>query len=383
MASPTSAPELYKLVQEENWTKVLQRASSETTEAQYVEPNTHVTPLHLAVLCRKTSNPAARLAAIRALVVAAPDSSLEKTADLGNTPLHYACNSVDEKGMEDDLAIIKVMLEMSPKAATIVNKHGHSPLDVHIIAVSKIKRQSDLLSFRRPKKSKSPTPTSILKTLLEHDLVGASLSRPLDVLFECNSLAVLEQVALEEAQASSSKLRARRQARSSGESAASAVSSGSTNFANFWVWEWAIIMLKSEILRAKPSKNKSSVPAFAALHVSASVKDCPLPFLMLAMRAYPTQVRNPDIQTGNLPLHTVAGWDVSDPASISRKSMALSALVSEYPQATKIRNKQGKTPLSMALETGTSWDSGVRRLTTFQREGSFKQDERGRREKTQ
>jgi hypothetical protein len=380
MASPVTAPELFKLVQEENWTKVLQRASSEISEAQYVDPNTQVTPLHLAVLCRKTSNPAARIAAIRALIVAAPDSSIQKTADLGNTALHYACNSVDEKGMDDDLVIIKLMLETNPKGATLVNKHGHSPLDVHIIAVSKIKRQSDVPSFRRAKKSKSPTPTLILKTLSEHDLAGGSLARTLDVFFECNSLAVLEQVALEEAQASSSKLRARRQARSSGESVASAVPSGSTNFMNFWVWEWALILLKSEVHRTK-AKTKASASTFAALHTSASVKDCPLPFLMLAMRAYPNQLRIPDTQTGNLPLHTVAGWDVSDPASISRKSMVLSALVSEYPQATKLRNKQGKTPLSLALETGTSWDNGVRRLTTFQREGSFKQNERGRREK--
>lgn len=378
MANSVSVPELYKLIQEENWTKVLQRASLETVEAQYIEPINLVTPLHLAVLKRKTSNPAARIAAIRALIVASPDVSLKKTADLGNTPLHYACNSVDEKTMEDDLTVIKLMLEANPKSSTMVNKHGQSPLDVHIIAVSNVKRQSDLLSFRRPKKSKSPTPTAILKMLVEHDLVGGSLARPLDVLFECNSLSVLEQVALEEAQSSSSKLRARRQARSSGESVASAVSIGSTNFTNFWVWEWALIMLRSEVNRMKP-KNKVHAPAFAAMHVSASVKDCPLPFLMLSMRAYPNQVRTPDIQTGNLPLHTVAGWDVSDPASISRKSMALSALVSEYPQATKMRNKQGKTPLSLALETGTSWDNGVKRLTTFQREGSLKLSDRGRR----
>ena len=110
------------------------------------------------------------------------------------------------------------------------------------------------------------------------------------------------------------------------------------------------------------------------MHAVAQVKDCPLPFLMLAMRAYPNQVRAPDAFTGNLPLHTVAGWETSDPSSISRKSMALSALVSEYPQATKVKNKSGKTPMSLALETGTSWDNGVRRLTTFQREGSFRRE---------
>jgi hypothetical protein len=107
------------------------------------------------------------------------------------------------------------------------------------------------------------------------------------------------------------------------------------------------------------------------MHAAARVKDCPLPFLILAMRSSPMQVRTADAETGNYPVHFIAGWDISDHSSVSRKSMALSALVSEYPQATKIRNKIGKTPLSLALETGTTWDQGVRRLTSFQKEHSF------------
>uniref|UniRef100_A0A6U5PFZ2 Uncharacterized protein n=1 Tax=Grammatophora oceanica TaxID=210454 RepID=A0A6U5PFZ2_9STRA len=248
--------------------------------------------------------------------------------------------------------------------------------------------------------NKTTPPTALLKALLaahnnNNNKGGPGLAKPLEILLECNSLAVLEQVALEEAQASSSKLRARRQARAKGEGASvmSALStpSGSTNFSTFWVWEWALVIFKSDFMkkfhthahyannqnksssRDQQQQNQQSPPTFQPLHAAAQVKDCPLAFLILSMRAYPQQVRTPaDDIHGNLPLHTVAGWDVTDPSSVSRKSMALSTLVSEYPQASKVRNKQGKTPLSLALETGTSWDNGVRRLTSFQREGSFR-----------
>lgn len=369
-ASP-DAPELYMLVEEQNWSMVMQRASSHPEEADYIDPNSKCCALHAAVIGRETSNPGGRMSAIGALLMANPDSGVLTNEENGFTPLHYACLIEDDSpnSLEEEHAVVRLLLEHCAKAANVLSREGYAPLDVHIIAMSRLKRRGDMGTFRRAKKSqKAAAATAIMKALLDEDLNGG-LARPLDLLFECNSLAVLEQVALEEAQASSSKLRARRQARSTGGSVASAYSSGSTNFTNFWVWEWALILLKSE--HNRKFRHYKPIPPFNVMHTAAQVKDCPLPFLMLSMRAFPNQVRAPDAFTGNLPLHTVAGWETSDPSSISRKSMALSALVSEYPQATKVRNKSGKTPLSLALETGTSWDNGVRRLTTFQRDGSF------------
>jgi hypothetical protein len=372
-APSPSAVEMYKAAMDQNWNKVLQRVTEKPDECKYVDPASTFTPLHLVVLGRDYSNPSGRLSAVRAILVAHPDSAKTQNFADGHTPLHLACMIEDEapEKLEEDLAVVRLILEMSPKAINILSRNGYSPLDLHIIAVSKQKREGDLSSFRRPRQArKAGTSMAILKTLLEEDMQG-SLARPLDVLFECNSLAVLEQLALEEAQASSSKLRTRRQARSNGSSVANTFSAASTNFTNFWVWEWALILFKSDYHRRNTQYNRPA-PTFSAMHAAAQVKDCPIPFLMLTMRAYPSQVRAPDDSNGNLPLHTVAGWETTDPSSISRKSMALSALVSEYPGATKIRNKSGKTPLSLALETGTSWDNGVRRLTTFSREPSFR-----------
>lgn len=367
------AAEMYKAAVDQNWSKVLQRVTEKPDECKYVDPACTYTPLHIVVMGRDSSNPSGRLSAVRAILVAHPDSAKAQNDADGLTPLHLACMVEDDapEKLEEDLAVVRLILEMSTKAINITNRNGYSPLDVHIIAVSKQKRKGDLSSFRRPRQTrKAGTSVAILKTLLEEDLQG-SLARHLDVLFECNSLAVLEQLALEEAQASSSKLRARRQARSNGSNVANTFSAASTNFTNFWVWEWVLILFRSDYHRRNAQYSRS-MPSFSAMHAAVQVKDCPIPFLMLTMRAYPSQVRKADDSNGNLPLHTVAGWETTDPSSISRKSMALSALVSEYTGATKIRNKSGKTPLSLALETGTSWDHGVRRLTTFSRESSFR-----------
>ncbi len=368
-----NAVELYKFAADHNWNKVLQRVAEKPEECTYVDQNSRYTPLHVVALGRGSPNPSGRLSAVRAILVANPDYAKIQDDSNGLTPLHLACMTQDDgpERIEEDVAVVRLILELSPKALNVMSRDGYSPLDVHIIYMSKQKRQGDMSSFRRPRKgARVGTSTSILSTLLEEDFVGG-LARPMDLLFECNSLAVLEQIALEEAQASSSKLRGRRQARSNGTSLSAVSPSPSTNFANFWVWEWALIMLKFDYRRRAGNNNRSPLPPFSALHAAAHIKDCPIPFLMLAIRAFPNQVRTPDDSNGNLPLHTIAGWETTDPSSISRKSMALSVLVTEYSEATKIRNRSGKTPLSLALETGTSWGNGVRRLTTFSREPSF------------
>lgn len=223
----------------------------------------------------------------------------------------------------------------------------------------------------RPKKKACDATLSILKAILEEENSTTGLAKVLDTLFECNSLAVLEQVSLEEAQALVMRVRARRQALSSVVNLQPA--SGSTSFANFWVWEWALMLFEADYSRRYGSSTVTSsdlstaAPPFYALHVAVQVKDCPIPFIILAMRAYPEQVQKVDERTGNLPLHFVSAWDVSDPSTVSRKSMALNVLVSEYLQAGRVRNQRGKTPMSLALESGTSWDNGIRRLTSFRK----------------
>lgn len=367
-SSDPDTPELYKLTLSESWVKVVQRATNEPSEAQYVSPTTKLTCLHLAVKARKTSSPSSRIAAIRALLEAYPEAATLQDAEFEHTPLAYACLADDMTSLEEDAEVTRLVVELNPKSLRVLSKHGYSPLELHIMAMSRLKRRGDAMGIRRSK-SKGSTrdaTTSILKALLKEEHSTTSIAKALDTLFECNSLAVLEQVALEESLAATRRLRARRQARSSGGSIQTI--NGTTNFANFWVWQWVLIILEADHTRRYA--NTTFSPPFLAMHAAAQTKDCPLPFLSLAMRAYPAQVRQVDGRTGNLPLHFVAAWDVSDPSTISRKSMALNSLLTEYPQAGSVRNKRGKTPMSLSLESGTSWDNGVRRLTSFRKEGS-------------
>jgi len=370
-SSDSGAPELYKLVQSESWVKVVQRVTKHADEAQYVSPDTKMTCLHVAVKACKTSNTSARIAAIRALVEAYPEAATLQDSEFEHTPLAYVClvDAESSKNLEDDSEVVRLMLEFNRKSLQVFSKDGYSPLELHIMAMSRMKRKGDALGIRRSKKSQKRDPaTSILRALLKEEHSTTSIAKALDTLFECNSLAVLEQVALEESLASTLRLRARRQARSSGGSVQTI--DGTTNFATFWVWEWALMLLEADYVRRYADVTPS--PPFLPMHAAAQIKDCPVPFLILAMRAYPDQVRQVDERTGNLPLHFVAAWDVSDPSTVSRKSMALNALVTEYPHAGSVRNNRGKTPMSLSLESGTSWDNGVRRLTSFRKEGSVR-----------
>lgn len=363
----SNGPELYKLVQSESWVKVVQRVTKEPSEAQYVSPAAKQTCLHLAAKTRKSST-SARIVAIRALAEAYPEAAILQDAEFGHTPLSYVCLVGDSpKNIEDDSEVARILIEFNPKSLQVVSRDGYSPLELHIMAISRLKRKGDALGIRRSKKSQKRDPTtSILRALLKEPHSSTMIAKALDTLFECNTLAVLEQVALEESLASTLRLRARRQARASGGSIHAP--HGTTNFANFWVWEWALMLLEADHIRRYADITPS--PPFLPMHTAAQVKDCPVPFLVLAMRAYPDQVRQADERTGNLPLHFVAAWDVSDQSTVSRKSMALNALVTEYPHAGSVRNRRGKTPMSLSLESGTSWDNGVRRLTSFRKEGS-------------
>lgn len=358
-------PEIFKLIKDHNWEGVSARASSFPDETRRVVPADGYTALHLAVMDRATAGSDAKVDAIRALLVANSDAAVVKCSKYGYTPLAYACMVEDENPtLLYAESVVKLILKHKPESISCLSPDGLSPLDIHIMTFSKMKRYSNQPPQRRPKKGQKKAPsTAVLDALLGEENPNG-LGKALEVLYECNAQSILEAVAFEEAHASSAKRKARRVARSDGSTVSSSpmVSSTSSALASWWVWEWTVFILKSDHLRK--FMDKKPIPRFNVMHAAAQVRDCPLPFLMLSMRAYPSQVRTQDALGGNLPLHIIAGWEAGhDPTSVSRKSMALSALLAEYPEGTRIRNKVGKTPLSLALETGTPWNNGVRRLT--------------------
>ena len=359
----TTKPKLFKLLQAEEpqWVEILDEACK-IQSARYVDQKTNLTPLHLAVMAKDPQRNDARVAVIRSLL----QSDLQCTEivcnELGYTPLMYACITNNLEDLKHDVPVVRLLLEYNSRAFRIRSNAGHSALDIHIMSMSRLQQQRKR-RLKEPKKS--PSCTAVLKVVTEWDL-GISIPRSLDLLLACNSLEVMEHVAQEEAMSFAGRLRDRRKQRALKERVP--VPASSRHIQSFWVWEFVLAILRSE--HQHTFQDIVPIPPFNALHTACQIVDFPLPFMILCMRAYPTQVRTPSIGQSELPVHSVAAWEVSD-SQVARKSMALTQLLHAHPTGSRRKNNQGKTPLSLALETRTAWDCGVRRLTAAQKEDSF------------
>jgi hypothetical protein len=66
-----------------------------------------------------------------------------------------------------------------------------------------------------------------------------------------------------------------------------------------------------------------------------------------------------------LPLSIVCKWGrncKSNTVTASRKSMAIGVLVAEYPDGVRLVHEQGRYALIHAVESGTCWNGGIRKL---------------------
>lgn len=146
MSVSDSAPELFNLCRRESWVKVVQRSKSFPKEAEYEHPKTKQSSLHLAVRAKKSSS---RIAAIRALLEAFPDAAAMPDAEFGYTPFAYACiidmeiesRSETQKNLEGDSEVVHLFLDLNPKSLQVLSHDaGYSPLELHIMAMSRLKR---------------------------------------------------------------------------------------------------------------------------------------------------------------------------------------------------------------------------------------------------
>ncbi len=368
-------PRLFELLQAEipSWLEVL-AASTSIEDSQFVHPETNLTPLHLAVMTKDWKNNDSRLAVIRSLLQSDLTATEVCCYERGFTPLMHAClvvQGLDLKNLEHDVPVVKILMEYNPKAFRIRSPAGHSALDLHIISMSRWQQDVSSMrssSFDIPSNGEKTTKsTPVLNALVEHDL-GIALMTSLDLLIKCNTLEVMEHVAYEEAHALLERLKdRRRQRRHPNEELP--MPSGTRNLQGFWVWEFLLSILRAE--HQHTFQDVKPVPPFNALHMACQIDDFPLPFLMLCIRVYPTQVRMPSIVKSDLPVHSVATWQVPCESKGARKSMALALLLTENPTSSQRRNEDGKTPLSLAIESGTGWNNGVWRLTAAQKESSI------------
>ena len=75
----------------------------------------------------------------------------------------------------------------------------------------------------------------------------------------------------------------------------------------------------------------------------------------------------PMSDTNRFVLHSVCCWGGREPrnddaVNFSRKQMAISNILREYPAAAATTDAQERTPLCLALEHRTSWNGGVSKL---------------------
>lgn len=328
--------------------------------------------------------------------------------------------------LDDAEEVVRTILEQRRDAASVLTRDGMSPLDVHVASYSRgwgSIEDEGTEGFGGMGSGGGGggggggaglgrTTTGVLRALLEADPTLARPRKiyndensmgPLELLYHHNAAAFLTALEREEEHVrqhdgrtmkawfdapetrptnnnsntnpsknvslSKSKSRLARSTKTISSSAGAGKKTNRTpatsSLSSWWAWKWSIMLLKyGEVSRRKRGGR------FRAVHAAAGAEGCPLPIIMLAIRAFPNQVREFDGTDsdsnggggGDLPLHIVAGWS-SQGLGGDRRGAALCALLTEYPEAAEIKNKDGRTALVLALERGASWErGGIRRL---------------------
>lgn len=96
------------------------------------------------------------------------------------------------------------------------------------------------------------------------------------------------------------------------------------------------------------------------IHDLIRLDRCPYTLLSLVVAKYPEWLTVKDAN-GNLPLHTVSSKFISRKC-IANHSQITKIILCGYPDACREKNNDGKYPLTLAIETCKSWDSGLERL---------------------
>jgi len=413
LGAVTITPSLYRRARKCRWDDVLEQCANDSNGeasvgAKFVSGKDGTTALHMAVMSRtgyiqqfKSSErelDPAPLSVLEALLSVNPDAAKETCTLNGYTPLVYACLVCsDTYQVEDAAKMVELFVQYCPEAFQVFTTEGLSALDVHIVSYShhhKDKEEMDGLGR---------TSTAVLRLLLMHGAEHANLrlrqkvaksknkkksgddgggesgnkktatpdensntnapvrtktivEGPIEYLYKCNADAFSKTV-MEDIYDSDE-----------GGSTWSDITTPIKRqkvvdeVSKWWVWKWAVMILKYGSLKQKRKGAK-----FAAVHTAAWQVGCPIPLLTITLYAFPRQVKETlESKDGveNLPIHLVCGWKCpSDESVVSyRKSQAIARLLEEYPDGAKKRNNKGETPLELALSTSTTWDLGIRRL---------------------
>lgn len=309
-------------------------------------------------------------------------------------------NHKPPKDMFDEAeTLVGLLLDGHPESASIKSHSGLSAVDIHVISFSQARgAEGPSTNYSNSAGQIGKTTTSVLRVLLESDpslarsqfssltrLPEAAAAGPLEYLYRWNAAAIIEAVERQrrhtpskqnvefrrnsistpsrQSQTSPAYASSASRASSARALSISARTGMTVGVASWWIWQWTIILLKYGVMHVK----KRGVP-FSALHAAAYTEGCPLPLLLLIMRTFPAQLKKRDqmvVNNAMLPLSIVCTWGQNrrpDAITASRKSMAIGVLLAEYPEGVEIVDDHGRHALSHAIESGTTWNGGVRKL---------------------
>lgn len=369
---PITGKVLYECARRCEWDRIATECSENPWTAKYVCDQEGTTVLHLAVISR--TNPLMRdgavggllpapLSLIEQLMIASPEAAITRCTAKRYTPLSYASLVVDnEYDMDDSASMIQIILKHNPHSALIFTDDGFSAIDVHIISYSRLHQEKAEVYSSTGRSS-----TVVLCALLDANpslalarSYGNRVRGPVELLYRCNLNEFKEASGADIAQSNKHRSRAKVHK-----------SSVVSTLSDWWAWKWALLLLKvSSILE---EDDDDDLAPFSAVHAAAHLVGCPIPLLSLAIDAFPelARTRNPRKGLNNCALHEVCSWVTDDlvvngdPFVVKRKRKAIAMLLEAFPKAARMTNSQGETPLQLAIETCTSWDSLDKLIKAF------------------
>lgn len=262
---------LYRHAKDQAWGAVSDDCKTHAEEASYVCPVEGFTALHLAVMSRsgysleteEVKSPAP-LSLVEELLQIYPEAAKVTCKINTYTPLAYACLVSGPDCLEETDEMVRLFLKYCPESTSVFTSGGLSAVDVHIVSYSQAMggrvEEATHLSGR--------TSTLVLRTLLEKKpslanvrINSDKLGGPIEILYRCNSQSFLKLVAEYEVKR---KEREQNLIRTTAETA-DKNKEVLARISNWWVWRWAVLILKYETL---PKKQKGA--RFFALQVRPS-----------------------------------------------------------------------------------------------------------------
>lgn len=225
--------------------------------------------------------------------------------------------------MEQDAELITALHAENDIAMDMSSKQGFTPLAVHVAALSRLMRLRKYQDLEPIDVSTSP----VLEILNEKSSL-VDCEKALNSLYLCNTKEVNCHWQEEETRAQAGLM--------------------SEGLEGWWVLDLMVAILYGAHQQLFPGQ---TITEFSPLHTLSAIRDCPLPFLILAILSAPEELQKQDRIKGNLALHNVASWalQVGDP--VCRKSIALTTMMALYPEADAIRNQDGETPTDIYYRT--------------------------------